>query len=43
METTVSNGKQIKNAVSCSVSLAREQIKHINKEDINMLLEIISN
>ena len=42
-ELDITNGEQIKNVVSCAVSLAREQNKHINIEDIERLLEIMAN
>ncbi len=35
------NGRQIKNAVSCAISLARDQKKSLTVEDIEYLLDIL--
>ena len=35
------NGRQIKNAVSCAISLARDQEKPLTVEDIEHLLDIL--
>lgn len=37
------NKEQIKNIVSCAVSLAREENKHIAIQDIEALMEILVN
>lgn len=39
----VANEEQIKNIVSCAVSLAREENKHVAIQDIEALMEILVN